>query len=123
MIVEVLDSGILSTEIISPEFIEMKSSYHIMYKGENPLFSEKQNQLINDESLLNELLNKYGVSLKEDNSAYFQYNSYVYNALIYKEYGINRIAVFDYDIINKQLTYTQIESDPQFPSEERPYWK
>lgn len=123
MIVEVLDSGILSTEIISPEFIEMKSSYHIMYKGENPLFSEKQNQLMNDESLLNELLNKYGVSLKEDNSAYFQYNSYVYNALIYKEYGINRIAVFDYDIINKQLTYTQIESDPQFPSEERPYWK
>lgn len=93
MIVEVLDSGILSTEIISPEFIEMKSSYHIMYKGENPLFSEKQNQLMNDESLLNELLNKYGVSLKEDNSAYFQYNSYVYNALIYKEYGINRIAV------------------------------
>ena len=78
---------------------------------------------MNDESLLNELLNKYGVSLKEDNSAYFQYNSYVYNALIYKEYGINRIAVFDYDIINKQLTYTQIESDPQFPSEERPYWK
>ncbi len=123
MVVEEIDSGILATDIILPEFIKQESSYHILYTGENPLFTEKLNELKNDETLLNDLLKKYSVTLKEDDQAYLQYNSYVYNYILHNEYGLDRKATFDYDVVNKSVSYSPIESDPAKPSEETPYWK
>ena len=121
-VVDEIDSGILATDDWKPLFEPQKSSYHILYEAENPDYTVKKRYLAENPEVLNQLLAKYNAQLKESSPATDQYNRFVYHALIQKEYGINFIAIFDYNVMTKELTYTPIEQEFEFPTDEyNPY--
>ncbi|MGN1398408.1 MAG: hypothetical protein ACI4WG_00185 [Erysipelotrichaceae bacterium] len=121
---EEIDSKILNvTTTNRPQFVEQENSYHILYQGENPDYTLKRQYLESNPDVLENLLNKYNVNLKESSPATDQYNDWIYNALIYKEYGINTTAIFDYDITTKELTYKQISTEVNFPVEQDNIYK
>lgn len=123
MIMECVDSAIMNIDNIRPHFITQENSYHILYEAENPDYTLKRNYLNDNQNVLQDLLNKYNVKLKESSAANDQYNTWIYNALIYKEYGINITAIFDYDVTTKDLTYSQVVSEVQFPTEQDNIYK
>lgn len=94
------------------EITEQPSSYHIYFEAVNPQYEECLNKLENDKLLLDSLLNKYEYKLIEDKEAY---NNHVMVYIIYKEYNIAKIAEFDYDIINKNLSYKPLEKEIEKP--------
>lgn len=94
------------------EITEQPSSYHIYFEAVNPQYEECLNKLENDKLLLDSLLNKYEIKLIEDKEAY---NNHVMVYIIYQEYNIAKIAEFDYDIINKNLSYKPLEKEIEKP--------
>ncbi len=120
--IEEIDSQILNYEDYPPYFLAQNDSYHILYQAENPNFTNKKQYLEKNEDVLSDLLSKYNVQLKESSEANDQFNSLVLMALIYKEYGISSYATFNYDVINKIVSYEQIVRDIDFPTDEyNPY--
>ena len=121
---EVIDSKILNVKSVNmPQFVEQENSYHILYKGENPDYTKKRLYFKDNPKILETLLNKYNVILKESSPATDQYNDWIFNAIIYKEYGINTTALFDYDVTTKSLTYKQIPMEADFPVEKENIYK
>ena len=121
---EVIDSKILNVKSVNmPQFVEQENSYHILYKGENPDYTKKRLYIEDNPKILETLLNKYNVVLKESSPATDQYNDWIFNAIIYKEYGINDTALFDYDVTTKSLTYKQIPMEVDFPVEKENIYK
>lgn len=121
---EVIDSKILNVKSVNmPQFVEQENSYHILYKGENPDYTKKRLYFKDNPKILETLLNKYNVILKESSPATDQYNDWIFNAIIYKEYGINTTALFDYDVTTKSLTYKQIPMEVDFPVEKENIYK
>ncbi|MDO4378358.1 MAG: hypothetical protein Q4C64_04305 [Erysipelotrichia bacterium] len=121
-VVDEIDSGILAADDWKPSFEIQESSYHILYKAENPDYTAKKQYFSENPEVLNQLLAKYNVQLKEASPATDQYNSFVYHALIQKEYGINFLALFDYNVMTKKLTYVPVDQEYEFPTDEyNPY--
>ena len=120
--IEKIDSQIINFEDYPPYFLTQNDSYHILYQAENPDYTNKKQYLEDNNDILDDLLSKYNVQLKESSEANDQFNSLVLMALIYKEYGINSCAVFNYDVINKEVSYEQIAREIDFPTDEyNPY--
>lgn len=85
------------------------SSKYLQYSGYNPKYLEKVEELKNDKEKCIQLFNKYDIDISEDElKEMFEKGMNVkLRTVLLKEYGIDIIADYMYNIETKETTYRE----------------
>ncbi|MGN1398999.1 MAG: hypothetical protein ACI4WG_03265 [Erysipelotrichaceae bacterium] len=106
-----IDTGLPANSYI--EIYPQSSSYHLTYRARNPQYLKAYNELMADnQKLLKKYLDLYHFELIDGKDAY---NDNVIRYIILGEYNAYINADFDYDIINKTLTYQPLQLEVDLP--------